>query len=152
MPFSFRSVSFFADFNQIYVSNFSGCFRTCGNFFSGFRQCRKIRENFLKKNQVYISSGTQTDHLRNITNCYHWTRGMAGPNFNFIPCLELDVYAQRTNLCFYKTLKKITNFSYSQIGIGPIYRNILCVSVCIYSNDALLLHVQLNQVLLFRRR
>ena len=108
--------------------------------------------HFCEHHHKSASSLQFTYHLRYITNCYHGTREIACPNFNIIPCLELEVYTQRTNLCFYKTLKKIVNFSYSQIGIGPMYRNILCVSVWIYSNNALLLLVQLNQVLLLRRR
>ena len=33
-------------------------------------------------------------------------RDIAGPNFNFIPSLELEAYAQRANPCFSETLKK----------------------------------------------
>ena len=66
------------------------------------------------------TSGLQiTDQSCDVTNCHHATRGIAGPNFNFIPYLELEVYTQRTNLCFSKTLKKITNLSLSEIGIEP---------------------------------
>ena len=40
------------------------------------------------------ASGLQiTDQFRDVTNSHHLTRGIADPNFNFIPCLELEVYA-----------------------------------------------------------
>ena len=63
--------------------------------------------------------------LVQILNCHQLTRDIAGANFNFIPCLELEVYAQKTNLCFSRTWKKITNFLFPQIGIGRVYQNIL---------------------------
>ena len=44
-------------------------------------------------------------------------RSFAGPNFIFIPCLELDTYVQRANLCFSKTLKKIANFSFLKLEL-----------------------------------
>ena len=62
-----------------------------------------------------------TDHSCDITNCHNLTRDIADPNFNFILCLEFEVYAQRANLCFFKTLKKINNFSFYQTGIEPLY-------------------------------
>ena len=66
-----------------------------------------------------------TDQSRDVTNWHHLTRGIARSNFNFNPCIELEMYAQRANICFPKTLKKIANLSLSQIGIGPVHRNIL---------------------------
>ena len=62
-------------------------------------------------------SGLQiTDQSCEITSCHHFTRGIAGPNFKFIPSLELEVYAQRANLCFSKALKKIAfHFSKSKL-------------------------------------
>ena len=51
-----------------------------------------------------------------------------------------------------QNFEKIVNLSLSQIGIGPVHGNILCVSACICSTDALPLLIQLNQVLLIGRR
>ena len=98
-----------------------------------------------------MASGLQiTDQSRDITNRCHLTRGITGPNLNLIPCLKLDVYAQRANLCFSKTLEKTANFLLSEIGIGPVHRSILCVSAWICSSDALPLLVELTQMLLLQ--
>ena len=85
-----------------------------------------------------------TGQSRDVTNCHHLARGITRPNFDFISCLELLkelIYASP------KLWKKIANLSLSQIEIGPVHRNIPCVSACICSNDALPSLVQLNQEL-----
>ena len=98
---------------------------------------------FLLKGHKSTSGLQITDHSCDITNCKYLTRGIAGLNFNFIPCIELEVYTQRANLCL--TLKKIVNLSLCEIGTGRVHQNILCVSACICSNNALRLLVEQNR-------
>ena len=71
--------------------------------------------------------------LVQILNCHQLTRDIAGANFNFIPCLELEVYAQKTNLCFSRTWKKITNFRFLKSELDE------CIKT-FFLNDALLLN------------
>ena len=61
---------------------------------------------FCKHHHNSVSVLQIIDQPCDVTNCHHLTRGIAGPNFNFIPCFELKMYAQRANLCFSKSLKK----------------------------------------------
>ena len=100
---------------------------------------------FLLKGHKSTSGLQITDHSCDITNCKYLTRGIAGLNFNFIPCIELEVYTQRANLCL--TLKKIVNLSLSEIGTGQVHQNILGVGACICSNDVLRLLVEQNRKL-----
>ena len=100
---------------------------------------------FLLKGHKSTSGLQITDHSCDITNCKYLTRGIAGLNFNFIPCIELEVYTQRANLCL--TLKKIVNLSLSEIGTGQVHPNILGVGACICSNDVLRLLVEQNRKL-----
>ena len=51
-----------------------------------------------------------------------------------------------------QNFEKIANLSLSDIKIGPVHQNILCISAFIYINDTLSLLVELNWVLLLQLR
>ena len=69
------------------------CFKTFLILSSWQKKLKRYAISYFYEQNKSASGLQITAQFRDITNSHHLARGIADPNFNFIPCLEPEVYA-----------------------------------------------------------